>query len=383
MKRSVSTAAAAAISVARFSVLPVQCDERQIPGTAAAPASPVPRSRAAPSTPWFRGRFISAPSASSIQICPLVQDDGWPAALQDFSHSDMSIRVASASETNVLGEHLNEDRTVFVSRADAFHPFCIAGVLDGHCGSFVVDFVSRNVGHKVAERLEAGSKVSTAFANTFYWLEEDLRSMHMNIETSVTSGCCMLLVVLSPPYAWCANLGDCRAFYIPLPQQSIGTCSLQDSMVLLSRDLKGSELHEADRIRTAGGRIQSGRVLGLEPTRTLGDFEIKNQLPMGVISIVPEVRRLGTQSPSTGLIIMATDGVWDVMSEIEIANIVAPHFPELHELAMKTPRNATQEDESGDLSKLCTEIVKASQDRGSTDDCTVQVVLIAIQEPRE
>ena len=36
--------------------------------------------------------------------------------------------------------------------------------------------------------------------------------------------------------------------------------------------------------------MTNGRIEGLEPTRTLGDFDIKNKVPPGVISIIPETR---------------------------------------------------------------------------------------------
>lgn len=375
--REISSAAAAVVSIARLAVLPLHCDDRQAPHSAVAASSSSGSSARIRAVPWYRHRF-------SNRISPLVQDVYEPRSLKDFQHVDAQhagIRVSSASETNVLDEHINEDRTVFLSRRDACYPFCILGVLDGHDGACAVDFVSRDVSGKVAQRLEAGSPVGAAFTNAFYELEEELRGMQVNMATCLSSGCCLLLIVICSRYAWCANLGDCRAFYLTMPGQFCGSYNWHDKIVLLSRDMKASELHEADRVRTAGGKIQAGRVLGLEPTRTIGDFPIKDKLPMGVISIVPEVRRLTLdEAPSTTLMIMATDGVWDVMSEIDVANIVAPHFQALHDLAARTPSNTIQEDRNGDLRRLCIDIIKASQDRGSTDDCTVQMALVSIKE---
>merc|ERR1712173_106761 len=64
-----------------------------------------------------------------------------------------------------------------------------------------------------------------------------------------------------------------------------------ENLVWLSRDHKASCAYEKDRIQKAGGKVVEGRVEGLEPSRTLGDFDVKCAVRPGVVSIVPEVRR--------------------------------------------------------------------------------------------
>merc|ERR1712124_218201 len=73
------------------------------------------------------------------------------------------------------------------------------------------------------------------------------------------------------------------------------------------------------------GQVINGRVEGLEPCRTLGDFDVKALTKRGVISIVPEVRRLELgdgQSLIQGIIVCATDGIWDVLSGADICNVI-------------------------------------------------------------
>eukprot|EP00391_Amoebophrya_sp_Ameob2_P001213 CAMPEP_0179005136 /NCGR_PEP_ID=MMETSP0795-20121207/13737_1 /TAXON_ID=88552 /ORGANISM="Amoebophrya sp., Strain Ameob2" /LENGTH=753 /DNA_ID=CAMNT_0020699565 /DNA_START=199 /DNA_END=2460 /DNA_ORIENTATION=- len=60
----------------------------------------------------------------------------------------------------------------------------------------------------------------------------------------------------------------------------------------LSRDFRADKTYERARMRQLGfTAIVNGRVCGcLEPSRTIGDLDIKAQIPNGVISIVPETR---------------------------------------------------------------------------------------------
>lgn len=61
------------------------------------------------------------------------------------------------------------------------------------------------------------------------------------------------------------------------------------------------------------GLIEHGRVGGLEPSRTIGDFDVKASQPPGVLSVVPHVSVLNKiEKPS--LLFIGTDGVWDSLN---------------------------------------------------------------------
>merc|ERR1712093_358686 len=96
--------------------------------------------------------------------------------------------------------------------------------------------------------------------------------------------------------------------------------------------MKAGAAHEKKRIRDAGGIVINGRIEGLEPSRTIGDFDVKMRLPEGVISITPEIRRMELprgQETSQGLLVMATDGVWDVLSGQDIVSLLRPRSKEI------------------------------------------------------
>ncbi|KAI4342872.1 hypothetical protein MLD38_027438 [Melastoma candidum] len=134
--------------------------------------------------------------------------------------------------------------------------------------------------------------------------------------TLVKQGSCLII----------GNLGDSRAV--------LGTRDEENALtaVQLTIDLKPNLPTEAERIRKCKGRVfalhnepEVARVWlpdndtpGLAMARAFGDFCLKD---FGLIS-VPEVsRRQLTEKDE--FIILATDGVWDVLSNEEVVDIVA------------------------------------------------------------
>lgn len=122
------------------------------------------------------------------------------------------------------------------------------------------------------------------------------------------------------------NVGDSRAV--------LGTRDEDDFLVAvqLTVDLKPNLPREAERIRRCKGRVYAlqnepevfrvwlpnNDFPGLAMARAFGDFCLKG---FGVIS-VPEIfyRRLTEKDE---FVVLATDGVWDVLSNKEVVNIVA------------------------------------------------------------
>lgn len=122
-----------------------------------------------------------------------------------------------------------------------------------------------------------------------------------------------------------SNLGDSRAI--------MGTISEDGHLraVQLTTDLKPNVPKEAERIRKNHGRVfalrdepntqrvwlPNNNYPGLAMARCFGDFQLKNY---GVIAI-PQVsyRHLSSRDQ---FIVLATDGIWDVLSNEQVVSIV-------------------------------------------------------------
>lgn len=162
-----------------------------------------------------------------------------------------------------------------------------------------------------------------------------------------------------------ANLGDSRAI--------MGTISEEGRLeaIQLTTDLKPSVPQEAERIRKNHGRVfalkdepHTPRVWlpndnspGLAMARAFGDFQLKNY---GVIS-VPQVsyRHLSERDQ---FIVLATDGVWDVLSNERVVSIV---------WAMKN-----KEDASKALVEAAVRAWKSKFPTSKVDDCSAACLFL-------
>lgn len=121
-----------------------------------------------------------------------------------------------------------------------------------------------------------------------------------------------------------SNLGDSRAVLGTLTDNGI-------EAIQLTEDLKPDVPREVDRIKKANGRVFAHEsqphiqrvwlpdedVPGLAMTRAFGDFDMKN---CGVI-VTPEITQRHLTSEDQFLV-LACDGVWDVLSNEEVVSIV-------------------------------------------------------------
>ncbi|XWS57270.1 hypothetical protein CRYUN_Cryun09bG0159600 [Craigia yunnanensis] len=163
-----------------------------------------------------------------------------------------------------------------------------------------------------------------SFLKAFKVMDRELR-MHANIDC-FCSGTTAVTLVKQGPYLVIGNVGDSRAV--------LGTRDKDNSLtaVQLTVDLKPNLPAEAERIRKCKGRVfalqdepEVARVWlpnidspGLAMARAFGDFCLKN---FGLIS-VPEIS-YQCLSEKDEFIVLATDGIWDVLSNKEVVDIVA------------------------------------------------------------
>lgn len=100
-----------------------------------------------------------------------------------------------------------------------------------------------------------------------------------------------------------------------------------DQAVTLSNDHKPSLPEEKERIEKAGGQVKFNRVNGdLAVSRALGDFDYKRCPTVSVkdqaVTAFPEMI-VEERDKQDQFIILACDGIWDVMSSQEAVNKVS------------------------------------------------------------
>ncbi|XVF44417.1 hypothetical protein PTKIN_Ptkin02bG0118800 [Pterospermum kingtungense] len=163
-----------------------------------------------------------------------------------------------------------------------------------------------------------------AFMKSYKAMDKELRS-HPNLDC-FCSGSTAVTIVKQGSNLFMGYIGDSRAI--------MGSKDSNDSMVAiqLTVDLKPDLPREAERIKRCKGRVfalqdepEVSRVWlpfddapGLAMARAFGDFCLKEY---GVISIPEFSYRLLTERDQ--FIVLASDGVWDVLSNEEVVEIVS------------------------------------------------------------
>ena len=162
---------------------------------------------------------------------------------------------------------------------------------------------------------EDAALVGVALRQSFLTADEQLRAFQDEGGPGAdTSGCTAVVCVITPKYIICANAGDSRCVL-----GSNGTA------VEMSFDHKPYDELERQRIEKAGGTVQFKRVDGdLAVSRALGDFQFKISEDLSAeqqrVSPEPDII-VHERCLQDEFLLLACDGLWDVVSNTEATDI--------------------------------------------------------------
>jgi len=184
------------------------------------------------------------------------------------------------------------------------------GLYDGHGGRDTVDFVVKTL-HMNLEQyltLNPNSGIEQAFTHGYLTTDGQLRRQNI-LKSGTTAVTCVIRMEGDKRMLHTANVGDSRA-----------VLCRDKKAVALTIDHKPTLPEETKRIRAAGGDVRGKRVNGvLAVSRALGDHLMLKE--NDVVSASPYV----TTTELTDLddyLILACDGVWDVMSNQDACDYV-------------------------------------------------------------
>ncbi|KAE9009208.1 hypothetical protein PF005_g11719 [Phytophthora fragariae] len=275
------------------------------------------------------------------------------------------IRLLDVASLSVEGSqsHANEDRYVVASN-ERFH---LLAVMDGHGGSWAGDFLVDKLFQAIDEVYDDGfdhAKLRRAME------ELDRTFCAMATRKSDTSGACLLAVLLyvdpntDTPQKIVMNIGDCRALMVDSWECTKGHAAITAAVktVALSEDHCAGNAKERMRALRSGAFIQNNRIAGvLEPFRTIGDIDTKGPDMKNWVIPTPEIRQ-SELLVGRSLLVIATDGVWSVLSNNRTMALVVKEFG-----ANGAPPSAESAAQA---------IAKEARECGSSDDITVIVVSV-------
>nr|CDS16496.1 protein phosphatase 1b [Echinococcus granulosus] len=237
-------------------------------------------------------------------------------------------------------------------------------VFDGHAGALVSERCAAELLKRIVDTEEFKKidpelapsipEVRQGIREGFLALDEELRNLPEIANGSDRSGSTAVCVLITPKHIFFVNCGDSRAVLIRDGEVGFATT-----------DHKPAHPSEKERIQKAGGSVIVERVNGnLAVSRSLGDYSYKTARDLGpteqLISPEPEITVIDRQPERDQMVVLACDGVWDVVSNEDLCCVVSERMRSV-----------------GDLSRVCNEVIDYCLYNGSSDN--MSMVLVAFE----
>lgn len=209
----------------------------------------------------------------------------------------------------------------------------IFAILDGHVGNYSADFAKEYLTNAITtifqqnhfdpENCEYTDAGSNTKLNVIQMLTDLISDVESQLETAMLehkhrSGTTCVLVIAENRQLIVANVGDSRGVM----------CNSNGNAINLSTDHKPLNKKETRRIKEANGKIlyNSGawRVRGLSMSRSLGDYQRK--AGNNIIISKPDIFRFDLNEYRPKFMILASDGLWDVMTSQEAVNFIKSRY---------------------------------------------------------
>ncbi|KAL1217847.1 putative protein phosphatase 2C 30 [Cardamine amara subsp. amara] len=219
------------------------------------------------------------------------------------------------------------------------------GVFDGHGGSKAAEFAAMNLRKNIEARLgEKGCSMERAIRDGYIKTDEDF------LKEGSRGGACCVTALISKGKLAVSNAGDCRA-----------VISCGGKAEALTSDHNPSQASELKRIEALGGYVDCcngvWRIQGtLAVSRGIGDRCLKEW-----VIAEPETRTLQIK-PEFEFLILASDGLWDKVTNQEAVDVVRPYC-----VGVENPKTLS----------ACKKLAELSSKRGSLDD--ISLIIIQLQ----
>jgi len=211
------------------------------------------------------------------------------------------------------GGHKNEDVVNII------HPYyndshCgFFGIYDGHHGLNCSTFIAEKIPHVLEGNLDIDLDITTALTNTYLEVDKMFLMHAHSLNPVLTDGSTAISLLILNGLIYVANTGDCRAIM-----------SQGEEIIVMTNDHKANDPKEEERIKARGGTVLGGRVQGrIMVSRSFGDMEFKDNDTFEGKYLVcdPDIFCYEITSKSN-FIIIASDGLWDVLSNEDAINFV-------------------------------------------------------------
>jgi len=256
-------------------------------------------------------------------------------------------------DAHVIFNDIRDDKALGLTSTPApLKHVSFFGVYDGHGGKNAADLVRDHLHKNILTNATFPTNINAAIEDGFKVTDEHIVTTSnadgwMNGSTGVIG-------LIADEILHIANVGDSEAC---LAHENEGG-GLE--AIALTTPHKASDPNEKRRIESLGGHVFFNRVFGaLAVSRSFGDSKFKKpKTTQDFVSCIPAMKTQAL-SPKDKFIILACDGLWDVMD---------------HSAAIEFVRKHREEKKSADeIAKL---LVREAIDKKTEDNVTVIIVFL-------
>ncbi|RZC91369.1 hypothetical protein C5167_027433 [Papaver somniferum] len=264
-----------------------------------------------------------------------------------------------------INRQFNHDCGFNVDDGDMEMKYDFYAVYDGHGGSGVAN-VCRDQLHRVlVNEIEScdGDEIDweNVMVSCFMKMDDAVSGEGVENEEIKSIGSTAVVSLISTDQIIVANCGDSRA-----------VLSRGGTAIPLSQDHRPDRTDEMERVEAAGGRVinwNGYRVLGvLATSRSIGDHYLKPY----VIS-VPEVT-ITSRTESDEFVILASDGLWDVMSNDMACNVARKCLEGRIARKFASSASPSSSDHTSNAALAAAVLAELAMAKGSKDNISVVVV---------
>ena len=270
----------------------------------------------------------------------------------DFNISDLEYLkqpIKGEVVSVVGGRPYQEDRYCIVR----YNDIILYGVFDGHGGHRVAESLTRLLPIYIFKELHEvnlsnQNRVNSAINKAFLKLDKYF------FDNEYTEGSTAVVAMVINSKIYIINLGDSRCLLVK-----------NGKVLQATQDHKPNSFAELIRVKSTGSfvsNVGTPRLGGmLTVSRSVGDMELKTRDGQKVylgenapVSPLPSVSKYNvTTNGGQVYLVMATDGLWDVLSNQEIASLLATN--------------------QGNVNEFFKAALGVAEARGSTDNITILV----------
>jgi len=267
-----------------------------------------------------------------------------------IKHCNCVLEYSFREDQNIDSEILMEDKSKSIENFNNDKNQMIFEIFDGHGGDEMSTYLQNNLAQIYKQNLLLSKgNIILGLKNAFQDADDEMRGQ-LNIEGLGSTGTLVHVIWEGEDdlAVYSANVGDSRVCLIS-----------PEHIIRLSYDHRTSDEKEKKRILEAGMEIIDDRICGtLMLTRIFGNYEYKenedNDSDNKGLICEPFISKINIDlNIENQFLILASDGIWDILSEEEIQQIIQKY-------------NETQ--------KICSMIIKKCIRKSAWDNMSIFAV---------